>query len=73
LQSRFSFWGHKSFEGLARYGDAYVSWAMTMPRSVDRDLVLSAIAIHVEKDDPQWAARLRAEKTYQSGWKPGMK
>lgn len=73
LHSRFSGWGHKSFEGLARYGDAYVSWAMAMPRSLERDLALSAIAIHLDKDDPQWAARLRAEKTYQSGWKPGMK
>jgi hypothetical protein len=73
LHSRFSGWGHKSFEGLARYGDAYVSWAMSMPRSLERDLVISAIAIHVEKDDPQRAAQLRAEKTYQKGWKPGMK
>lgn len=73
LHSRFSGWGHKSFEGLARYGDAYVSWAMSMPRSLERDLVLSAIALHVEKEDPQWAARLRAEKSFQKGWKPGMK
>jgi hypothetical protein len=73
LHSRFSGWGHKSFEGLARYGDAYVSWAMSMPRSLERDLVLSSIAIHLEKEDPQWAARLRAEKSFQKGWKPGMK
>lgn len=73
VQDRFSGWGHKSFEGLARYGDAYVSWALGMPRSLDRDLVLSAIAIHLEKDDPERAAQLRAEKTYQSGWRPGMK
>ena len=73
LNSRFSEWGHKSFEGLARYGDAYVAWALAMPQSLERDLVLSSIAVHLEKDDPQWAARLRAEKTYQSGWKPGIK
>ena len=73
MQARFSFWGHKSVEGLSRYGDAYVSWALAMPRSLERDLVLSAIAVHVEKDHPDWAARLRSEKSFQSGWRPGMK
>lgn len=73
MQARFSFWGHKSVEGLSRYGDAYVSWALAMPRSLERDLVLSAIAVHVEKDQPEWAARLRSEKSFQSGWRPGMK
>ena len=73
LQPRFNYWRSKADKGLELYGDAFVTWAMALPRSLDRDLVLASIASSVATDHPVWAEQLRAAKSFKEGWRPGAK
>jgi hypothetical protein len=58
-KQRFSAWEEIVPRHYDVYGENYLEWAKSLPRGVDRDMVLTVLAVKLSKEDWQSAATLR--------------
>lgn len=60
---RIDVWNRLSAKSYSIYGDDYIAWIRQLPAGRNRDMALTSMAAQLEKNDPEQAAALRAEKS----------